>query len=412
MARQILHLCRAGTALSGAIVLLACSTHPAETRPREVPQFLPANKHQFRAPAPRTPSPVTVTTVARGLIWPLSIEALPDGRFIFSTRTGELRIISHRGEVGAVIGGVPAVQPLVRGGLLDIALPPDFTRSRRIYLSYAEPTEGGNGRLAVATATISAREDALTDVRVIWRMERDSASHEHYGSRIAFDRTGNLFVTTGERSPDGGKFGREMILANRNLAQDPASTLGKIIRIAPDGSAPLDNPFIGKSGYRSDVWALGFRNVLGGAVVPATGDLWTVEHGPLSGDELNHVLPGRNYGWPIISYGKEYHGEPIGDGIAAMAGLEQPAYFWDPNIAPGGIIFYTGKLFPKWQGNILIAGLKSQRVSRLAIKNGRVRSEEWLPFDARLRDITVGIDGAVYLITDEEKARLLRLAPN
>lgn len=389
----------------------AAAPHASEeTNPRVIPQYKQAAPDQFRAPGPAVRTPFSLLPVANGLEWPWAIEELPDGAMLVTQRTGAMRIVSPGGVVSDPITGVPPVNPQVKGGLLDVALSPDFATSHRIFWCYAEPV-GADSRLAVASGTLSADRKSLGDVKVIWRMERAMPSHEHFGARLAFDKQGMLMFATGERSPDGGAFGRDSVLAARDFAQDWSSTLGKVIRIAPDGSVPGDNPAPHGPGARPDVFAAGFRNPLADAIDPATGDLWTVEHGPKSGDELNHILPGKNYGWPVVSYGIEYHGDPVGKGITAAKGMEQPVYFWDPNIAPGAMLFYTGTAFPGWAGNIIIAGMKSHRLSRMVMKHGRVAVEEWLPTGVRIRDVIQAHDGSLLLLTDEAMGRILRLVP-
>jgi glucose/arabinose dehydrogenase len=408
---------------AATIVLLAAygETRAAPTAVASVPEetakrsaaYPAAFENQTRAPKPATPTPFAVETVATGLQWPWSIKILPDGRMLVTEKFGRLRIVKADGTIAAPIPGVPAVDPAdakVKGGLLDVALAPDFPRTRRIYLSYSEPRQGGSGT-AVATGVLARDYQKLEGLQVIWRMAETSPSHQHYGSRLAFDKEGHLFITTGERAPDGGEFGREAVLEARMQAQDMMKDAGKVLRINADGSIPSDNPFRGRKDARADIWSAGHRNILAAAVNPATDELWTTEHGPLGGDELNQPQAGKNYGWPVISYGLEYDGTPVGKGITAQEGMEQPVYFWDPNVAPGGMIFYTGALFPAWRGDILIAGLNSMRLSRLVIDGHRVVSEEWIPIGTRVRDVVQDNEGALYLLTDEEAGKILRIVP-
>jgi glucose/arabinose dehydrogenase len=280
-----------------------------------------------------------------------------------------------------------------QGGLLDVALDPGFATNRTIYFSYSEAREGGNGtNLAKAVLSESGGTASLTNVSVIFRMMPTFQSALHFGSRIAFGRDGKLFLTLGERS----------MPASRVQSQDLNSHFGKVIRINSDGTVPADNPFVGRANAKPEVWSYGHRNVQGATIDPATGKLWTVEHGPRGGDELNHPEPGKNYGWPVISYGIDYPGPPIGDGIQQQEGMEQPVYYWDPVIAPSGMIVYRGSMFPQWQGSILIAGLSSAKVVRLQMDGDKVVGEEWLLTDlrTRIRDVQQGPDGLIYVATE------------
>jgi glucose/arabinose dehydrogenase len=355
------------------------------------------------AEAPRSPNPgptagvVRVETVARGLDHPWALEFLPEGRMLVTERPGRLRIVEPSGRIGPPLAGVPAVQASGQGGLLDVALDPGFAQNRLIYLSYAEPGQGGAGT-AVARGRLT--ESGLEEVQVIYRQEPKVTGGNHFGSRLVFAPDGRLFVTQGER------------FWHRDQAQILSSLLGKIVRIEPDGSIPEDNPFVGRSDARPEIWSYGHRNVQAAAIQPETGRLWTVEHGARGGDELNHPEAGKNYGWPVITYGIDYSGLKIGEGMA-KAGMEQPVYFWDPVIAPSGMLFYTGSAFPGWKGSILIGSLRGALV-RLQLDGGRVGLEERYRndgLDARIRDVRQGLDGLVYVITDEDDGRVLRVMP-
>ncbi len=355
------------------------------------------------AEAPRSPNPgptagvVRVETVARGLDHPWALEFLPEGRMLITERPGRLRIVEPSGRIGPPLAGVPAVQASGQGGLLDVALDPGFAQNRLIYLSYAEPGQGGAGT-AVARGRLT--ESGLEEVQVIYRQEPKVTGGNHFGSRLVFAPDGRLFVTQGER------------FWHRDQAQILSSLLGKIVRIEPDGSIPEDNPFVGRSDARPEIWSYGHRNVQAAAIQPETGRLWTVEHGARGGDELNHPEAGKNYGWPVITYGIDYSGLKIGEGMA-KAGMEQPVYFWDPVIAPSGMLFYTGSAFPGWKGSILIGSLRGALV-RLQLDGGRVGLEERYRndgLDARIRDVRQGLDGLVYVITDEDDGRVLRVMP-
>ena len=352
-------------------------------------------------PAPRSPNPrarsgaLEIETVARGLEHPWGLALLPDGRFLVTERPGRLRIVSSDGRLSEPLGGVPAVQASGQGGALDVTLDPRFEQNRTIYLSFAEPGPGGAGT-AVARARLT--DTALEDVRVIYRQEPKVSGSGHFGSRIVFRNDGTLFVTQGDRQ------------GYKERAQDLAQGIGKIVRINADGTIPRDNPFVSRSGVRPEIWSYGHRNVQAAALHPETGALWTVEHGARGGDELNHPEAGRNYGWPVITYGRDYGGAKIGEGVA-REGMEQPVYYWDPIIAPSGMVFYTGDAFPGWKGSVLVGGLAAESLVRLTFDGGRVASEERFGMDERIRDVQQGADGLVYVITDSGSGRILRLRP-
>ena len=374
---------------------------PVETRPANGASQTPAFEGQTRAPGVRTDQALTTTVMASGLSHPWGLALLPDGRWLVTERPGRLRIITTGGEVGAPITGLPAVDARGQGGLLDVVLSPSFATDRTIFWSYAEPREGGNAT-SVARGRLSDDGTSVGEVRVIFRALPTYDGDKHFGSSLAFDPAGHLFVTLGERSD------RPM----RPQAQDLGSHMGKVIRIKADGSVPVDNPFVNTAGARPEIWSLGHRNVQGVAVQPGTGHVWTIEHGTRGGDELNRPEAGRNYGWPVITYGVEYAGGPVNDGITAREGLEQPVYYWDPVIAPGGQTFYSGAMFPGWDGNLLIAGLGGKAITRLVLDGDRVVGEERLiaDFGKRIRDLAVAADGAVWAITDEDNGQLLRIS--
>jgi glucose/arabinose dehydrogenase len=356
------------------------------------------------AQAPRSPTPapaagvVRAETVARGLEHPWGLAFLPDGRILVTERPGRLRLVDREGRLSDPLAGVPAVLARGQGGLLDVALDPRFAETRLVYLSYAEPGEGGTAGTAVARGRLG--EGRLEDVRVIYRQQPKAQGGNHFGSRLVFARDGTLFVTQGDR------------FDYSEQAQNLSSGIGKIVRIDPGGSVPRDNPFAGRAGARPEVWSLGHRNVQAAALHPETGQLWTVEHGARGGDELNRPEAGKNYGWPVISYGVHYSGAKIGEGTA-KPGLEQPLYYWDPVIAPSGLLFYTGDAFPGWKGSLLIGSLKPGLLVRLVLEGGRVVREERYLADLgeRVRDVAQGPDGLVYLLTDSPQGRLLRLSP-
>ena len=359
---------------------------------------------QAAAQAPRSPTPaslpgaVRVQTLAQGLEHPWALVFLPDGRLLVTERPGRLRSVGQDGRVSEPLAGVPPVLARGQGGLLDLTLDPAFADNRLVYLAYAEPGEGDTAGTAVARGRLG--EGRLEDVHVIYRQQPKVRGANHFGSRLVFTRDGRLFVTQGER------------FDSRDAAQDLASGLGKIVRIMPDGSVPHDNPFVGRAGGRPEIWSYGHRNIQSAALHPQTGQLWTVEHGARGGDELNRPEAGKNYGWPVITYGVDYSGATIGEGTA-KPGMEQPVYYWDPVIAPSGMTFYTGEAFPGWQGSLLIGSLRPGLLVRLILEDGRVaREERYLgELGERIRDVRQGPDGLLYLLTDSRQGRLLRVMP-
>jgi glucose/arabinose dehydrogenase len=348
-----------------------------------------------------------VVTVVPNLAHPWGLAFLPDGRMLITERAGRLRIATSTGALSPPVAGLPPVDARGQGGLLDIALDPSFATTQRIYWSYAEPHADGANNTAVARGRlVDGAEPRVDDVQVIFHQTPSLRSTLHFGGRLVFGRDGTLFVTLGERS----------ITEGRMQAQRLDGLLGKIVRINPDGTIPPDNPFIGRAGAQAAIWSIGHRNVQGATLHPVTGELWISEHGTRGGDELNISRKGRDYGWPTIAYGIEYNGGTITGGLTAHAGMEQPLYYWDPVIAPGNLLFYTGTLFPAWQNNLFICGLGSMRLSRLTLDGERVTSEEWMltdlqPSRERLRDIRQGPDGAIYILTDNAAGRLLKLVP-
>jgi aldose sugar dehydrogenase len=341
-----------------------------------------------------------VETLIKGLVHPWGLAFLPDGRALITERPGRLRIANLRtGTLSGPVAGVPIVAARGQGGLLGIALAPDFQTSRRLFLCFAEPRGDANGT-SVFSARLAGDSSTLEDSRVIYRQMPAIKSSAHFGCRLVFDRSGNLFVTQGER------------YSHRDEAQNLANHLGKIIRIRPDGSIPPDNPFIGKPDIKPEIWSYGHRNVQGAALHPETGALYTAEHGARGGDEINRPEAGKNYGWPVITYGIDYSGAKIGIGTA-KEGMEQPLFYWDPSIAPSGAAFYTGDKFPAWRGSLLVGALAGSLVARLDIRGGKVTGEtRYLEnFGKRIRDVVQGPDGYVYLLTDEPDGALLRLSP-
>jgi glucose/arabinose dehydrogenase len=343
--------------------------------------------------------PVRLVTVASGLDHPWGLAFLPDGRMLVTERPGRLRIVDPSGRVSEPLGGVPEVAARGQGGLLDVALAPDFAGSRMVYLSYAEPGRGIGGRAGTAVARARLGAAGLENVEVVFRQDPKIGGGAHFGSRLVFTPDGYLFITTGERG-------------QRDDAQDLSRHMGKVIRIRPDGSVPPDNPFASRRGAKPEIWSYGHRNIQGAALHPETGRLWTVEHGAMGGDEVNAPQPGRNYGWPVISYGRHYSGGRIGEGTQ-KEGMEQPIHYWDPSIAPSGMTFYTGERFPAWRGDLFVGSLKFALLSRLELDGERVVSEERLleGLGDRVRDVRQGPDGYIYLLTDEGNGRILRIEP-
>ena len=362
----------------------------------------PGLAEQTNAPeAPKTA--IKLETVAKGFENPWALEFLPDGRMIVTEKPGRLRIVAKDGSAGAPIKGVPKVAADGQGGLLDVALANDYAQSGRIFLSYSEPREGGENGTSVASAklVVDGETGALEDLKVIFQQRPAYAGDKHFGSRIVVLPDGNLFVTLGERSDR----------KTRVQAQDPKGLLGKIVFITADGAPAAAKP--AQEGWDPLIWSIGHRNVQGATLDPATGKLWTLEHGPQGGDELNQPEAGKNYGWPIIVYGKEYSGGAIGEGISSKPGLEQPVYYWNPSIATSSLLLYTGDLFPDWKGNFLVGALKYMQVQRLVMKDGKVAAHEVLADDIgeRVRDLKQGPDGAVYLVTDDSDGRIVRMSP-
>ena len=377
----------------GRRLLMLSAVSAVACQPAQAPAQGPAQ----RSPRPAaTAGVIRVETVAEGLVNPWGLEILPDGRFLVTERPGRLRIVERNGTLSSPIAGLPEIAVRGQGGLLDVTLDPGFARNRTIYISFSEPGEGGSG-----TSVLRARlgEGRLDSVRVIYRQQPKVGSSSHFGSRVVVAPDGKLFITQGDRA------------SYRSEAQNLGSLIGKVVRINPDGSVPRDNPFVGRSGARPEIWSYGHRNVQAAALDPS-GRLWTVEHGARGGDELNHPEAGKNYGWPVITYGRDYSGASIGEGTA-KAGMEQPVYYWDPVIAPSGMTFYTGDRYRDWKGSALIGGMSPGRLVRLTLRDGKVASETQYLGDLgeRIRDVRQGPDGLVYVITDSSNGRLLRLSP-
>lgn len=377
----------------------AAACQPLETRGKEAPFFKPAFAGQTRTCGVATKTPVEVSVVAKGLQKPWAIEPLPDGQWLVTEKGGQMRLVSAQGKLGPAIKGVLPVDAGGQGGLLDIALSPDFKHDRMVYWSFTEPRADGNGT-SVARGELSADGRQLDQVKVILHTRPSYDNHMHYGSRLAFGSDGMLYVTLGERSAG----------ETRPQAQQLNSHFGKVLRVRPDGTPASGNPFADQANALPEIWTYGHRNVQASAF-DGQGRLWTIEHGPRGGDEVNLLQAGKNYGWPRITYGIEYSGARIQGAESQRAGLEQPVYYWDPVIAPSGAQFYSGAAFPEWQGNLFVGAMRETRLVRLVIENSRVTGEEHLLADRgqRIRDVRQGIDGALYVINDD--GELLRLAP-
>jgi glucose/arabinose dehydrogenase len=346
---------------------------------------------------PSSAGPIAVETVAHGLVHPWSLAFLPDGRILVTERPGRMRIVTREGRLSPPLAGVPRVHAAGQAGLLDVLLDRDFARNHTIYFCYSA-TSGGAAAVARADL-IEDERPRLDHVRVIFTQQGPGGSY-NFGCRIAQAPDANLFVTLGDH------FGP------RDQAQNLANDIGKIIRIRPDGSIPPDNPFVGRAGAKPEIWAYGSRNAQGLAFNPADGKLWENEHGPRGGDEVNIIEKGKNYGWPVIGYGVDYNGARIHESTH-KTGMEQPLWHWVPSIAPSGMAFYTGDLFPAWKGNVFIGALKAELLVRLELAGDKVVKEERLlrGLHERIRDVRMGPDGALWLLTDNSAGRILRLAP-
>ena len=368
------------------------SGEPVETKPANAPDQQPAFAGQTRAPQPAETVEIETEVIAQDLPHLWAMEFLPDGRMLVNAKQGAMHIVSAEGEAGPALEGVPEVLSDGQGGLLDVALAPDFESSGMIFFSFSEQRDDGNGT-SVASAKLVTDDQGggtLEDVQVIFRQMPSYDGNKHFGSRLVFGPNDELYVTVGERSDP----------EPRVQAQDLSSGLGKIFRIDRNGEALPDNPFVDQENAQPEIWSLGHRN-LQSAALDGQGRLWTVEHGPRGGDELNRPEPGKNYGWPEVTYGLEYSGDPVGEGITQQAETEQPVYYWDPVIAPSGMAYYDGDAIPEWQGAFLIGGLVSQGLVVVHMDGDRVQYEERVPLDARIRDVKVGPDGAVYAVTEQ-----------
>jgi len=399
----------AGTMMAAALFALPASAQTAqgagtaETGAANAPDQRPTFDNQTRAPLPEASPEIGVEVVAEELphVWAMAF--LPDGRILVTAKEGTMHIVSQEhGSAGPALEGVPEVASAGQGGLLDVTLAPDFESSGMIYFSFSEPREGGNGT-SVASARLVEEEGSasLQDVNVIFRQTPTYDGDKHFGSRLVFGPEGELFVTVGERSDAGVRDG----------AQDLASGLGKVFRIDTSGKALPDNPFVDTEGALPEIWSYGHRNAQS-AALDGQGRFWMVEHGPKGGDELNRPEPGKNYGWPKVTYGVEYSGGEVGEGITALQGTEQRGYYWDPVIGPSGMAYYDSDAIPEWKGSFIVGGLVTQGIVVLHLDGDRVSHEERVPLDARIRDVAVAPDGTVFAVTEQRgggNSTILRL---
>lgn len=356
--------------------------------------YKPAFPGQTRIAGVTTKAAWEGKVLTSGLANPWGIVEMPDGRFLITEKGGTMRIVTKEGKVSDKIKGAPEVNSNGQGGLLGLTLDPGFQKNRMVYWVFSEKNPDGN-LTAVAKGKLSDDEKSLQNATVIYRATPAHNSALHYGGRILFDKNGYLMVSTGERSD----------IETRPLAQSLQAALGKVLRITTDGKPAPGNPFANDKNARPEIWSYGHRNVQGLAWHPVTGDLWEGEFGPRGGDEINRIEPGKNYGWPAITYGIEYAGPKIGEGIQQKEGMEQPVYYWDPVLSPSGMVFYSGDSMPEWKNNLFIGGLSSTHIARLVIVNNKVTGEERLLSgeNERFRDITNGSDGALYAVTDGGK---------
>lgn len=367
-------------------------TSPVETNPPNT-NYSPAFSGQTRINRVRTVSDYQVSNLTTNLSNPWGITALPDGRLLITEKAGRMRIVTPTtGEVSNPISGIPTVNSAGQGGLLGLCIDPAFASNRMVYWVFSESVSGGTVT-SVAKARLANNETSMEGISVIYRSNTPYNGNLHYGGRVVFDRTGNLIVSIGERSSS----------EIRTMAQSANSSLGKVVRITTNGQPASGNPTFSQSNALPELFTMGHRNPQGLAVHPVTGDVWQSEHGPRGGDEINRLQAGSNYGWPVVTYGIEYGGQAIGSAIQQQNGMEQPVYYWDPVVSPSGMTFYSGNRIPEWQNNLFIGSLSGTHIVRLVIENNRVTGEERLLAgeSQRFRDITQGIDGALYAITDQ-----------
>ncbi|MEN9203289.1 MAG: PQQ-dependent sugar dehydrogenase [Thermostichus sp. DG_1_6_bins_120] len=385
------------------ILLLAVGVFaPVQAHPisAEAVMALQQGAHAQALPRLRSKQAFRVVTLASGLEHPWGMAFLPDGSILVTERPGRLRRVTTNGLDPQPIAGVPQVFAQGQGGLLDVALHPQYSENGWIYLTYAAEKIPGSGRAGTRVARAKLGQEGLYDLEVLFDMERQTPAGQHFGSRLAFDKEGLLYISTGDRG-------------ERDRAQDLGDHAGKVLRVTDSGGIPADNPFVNQAGALPEIYTYGNRNIQGLARHPETGVIWSHEHGPQGGDEINLIAPGVNYGWPLITHGREYTGEPVGQGRSEAPGLASPLLHWTPSIAPSGMAFYTGEAFPEWQGNLFVGALAGQHLARLQLQGDRAVAEERLLEGAvgRIRDVRQGPDGLLYLLTDAPNGSLLRLEP-
>ena len=389
-------------ALSGAMAI-AQQAGPVDPRPANDPSQKPAFPGQTDAPAQKSNIAFDVVQIAEGLQNSWSLAFLPGGKMLVTERPGRLRVVTADGTISEPVTGLPELVAGGQGGLLDVALDPAYEKSNAMYLCYSQPKQNGNNTAVARGRFVDGAPPRLEAVTTIYEQVPSLNSRLHFGCRLVFGRDGTLLIAQGDRS----------ITEGRMQAQNLDSLIGKVVRINSDGSIPKDNPFIGKPGARPEIFSIGHRNIQSAALHPDTGMLWEVEHGTRGGDELNVVRSGRDYGWPTIAYGIEYRGGQITGGVQQKEGMEQPIYYWDPVIAPSGMAFYTGSLFPEWKGDLFIGGLETRNLVRLELNGEKIVAEERLLADRkeRIRDVRQGPEGAIYVLTDAANGRLLKIVP-
>ncbi|TBN42601.1 PQQ-dependent sugar dehydrogenase [Paracoccus subflavus] len=392
------HSSRLSLLSAGAFLLAGTAlAQDFNAAPPEAPGQEPAFQGQTRAPVLADDVELQQTVLVEGLDHPWGLAELPDGAWLVTERSGNLRMVGQDGTLSDPIAGLPDLDTRDQGGLLDVAVRDDFAETRRVWISFAQPRDNRKTATAVATGTLSDDNASLQNVQVIWQQQPAWDSTKHYGSVLVFDNDGGLIVTTGERSVQDA----------RVYAQNVTTTLGKVVRIDPETGAPMGDPGVAEA--LPEIWSWGHRNIQG-AALDGQGRLWTIEHGPKGGDELNLPQAGRNYGWPRVTYGVEYSGQSVDEGSTQLAGTEQPVYYWDPVIAPGQMTFYDGRMFPDWQGDLLIGGLQAEALVRLDMDGDRVAGEaRHLQGIGRVREVEVARDGSIMLLTDEDNGRLIRV---
>jgi len=384
-----------------ATVSDAMSGEPVPQGEPNTPSQTPAFPGQTRAPQSESGVTLQAEEIA-GFDEPWGMALLPGGGYLVTERGGDLYMVSASGEKSEPITGLPEVDNRDQGGLLDIAISPDFSSDRMVYFAFSEPRGNNENGTSLARGALSEDMTALENVEVIFQQMPSWESTKHYGNNIEFDGEGHIYLTLGERS----------LPEPRQLAQDLDAHLGKVVRLDMDGTAAEGNPFVGQADTMPEIWSYGHRNMQGADIHPETGRLWTIEHGPAGGDEINIPSAGTNYGWPVITYGEDYDGTPIGEGITEQEGMAQPIYYWDPVIAPGDMVFYDGEMFADWQGDLLIASLRPGAIVRLELDGERIAGEERLLTDlGRIRDIDVDEDGSILILTDESNGGLYRVTP-